>query len=283
MNSLQQTEFNILKEYVRICDELELTYFLVCGSALGAAKYKGFIPWDDDIDVGMPREDYDIFCAKAQEMLPEHLFLQNYQTDKYYPLIFSKIRNCNTTFIEKSYATSNINHGIYIDVFPLDGYPENERLKAKIEREKKRYLLTRLCCLDVPHSWKAALLVTAQRLFGIHKNPRKFVERFVKQIKQYPTSKSPVWCNHGNWQAKLEYAPKEQYGEGIFTDFEGLQVRIPEMYDEYLTQKYGDWRADPPESEKEGHHYHFICDTRRSYKDYIEEESDRKINIKKGV
>lgn len=283
MNSLQQTEFNILKEFVRICDELELTYFLVCGSALGAAKYKGFIPWDDDIDVGMPREDYDIFCAKAQEMLPEHLFLQNSNTDKYYPLIFSKIRDCNTTFIEKSYATSNINHGIYIDVFPLDGYPENERLKAKIEREKKRYLLTRLCCLDVPRSWKAALLVTVQRLFGIHKNPRKFVERFVKQIKQYPTSESTVWCNHGNWQGKLEYAPKEQYGEGIFADFEGLQVRIPEMYDEYLTQKYGDWRADPPESEKEGHHSHFICDTRRSYKDYIEEESDRKINIKKGV
>ena len=283
MNSLQQTEFNILKEFVRICDELELTYFLVCGSALGAAKYKGFIPWDDDIDVGMPREDYDIFCAKAQKMLPEHLFLQNYQTDKYYPLIFSKIRNCNTTFIEKSYATSNINHGIYIDVFPLDGYPENERLKAKIEREKKRYLLTRLCCLDVPRSWKTALLVTAQRLFGIHKNPRKFVERFEKQIKQYPTSESTVWCNHGNWQGELEYAPKEQYGEGIFVDFEGLRVRIPEKYDEYLIQKYGDWREDPPESEKEGHHYHFICDTRRSYKDYVVKKSEGKIKLKTNI
>lgn len=280
MTELQQIEFNILKEFVHICNKLELTYFLVCGSALGAAKYKGFIPWDDDIDVALPRKDYEIFCVKAQNLLPDYLFLQNSRTDRQYPLIFSKIRHSGTTFIEKSYAKININHGIYIDVFPLDGYPNDNCLKKKLEKEKFRYSLTRLCCLDTPYSWKITLIVKVQKVLGIHKNPDKFVTRLEKHITKYTTSESKIWCNHGNWQGKLEYAEREQYGNGVWSEFEGLRVRIPEKIDEYLTQKYGDWRVDPPKSEMEGHHYHYICDTKRSYKDYIEEISEYEIRIK---
>ena len=216
MNRLQQVEFEMLCEFVRICDELGLTYYLVCGSALGAVKYKGFIPWDDDLDVALPRPDYEVFCEKAQSMLPSHLFLQNHHTDPYYPLIFSKIRNSNTAFIEKSYAGTNINHGIYIDVFPLDGYPEDVALQKKLEKDKYRYLLTRLCCLDVPRTWKTALLVTAEKFCGVHKNPAKFAGRLENQVKRYPTDQSTVWCNHGNWQGQLEYASCEQYGEGAW-------------------------------------------------------------------
>lgn len=281
MNDLQRTEFEMLKEFVRICDELELTYFLVCGSALGAAKYKGFIPWDDDMDVALPRADYEIFCKKAQEMLPEHLFLQNSDTDKYYPLIFSKIRHNGTAFVEKPYVKTNINHGIYIDVFPLDGYPEDVKLQEKVEKEKHRYNMTRLCCLNVPRTWKTALLVAWQKLCGIHRNPARFVARLEKCITRYPTDGSALWCNHGNWQGKREYAPGWQYGNGAWAEFEGLKVRIPEKIDEYLTQKYGDWRSDPPESEMVGHHYHYICDTERSYTEYILKSSERKVEFKK--
>ena len=78
MNELQKTEFEMLKIFINICDQLNLKYFLVCGSALGAVKYGGFIPWDDDMDVGLLREEYDIFCSKAQELLPEGIFLQSY-------------------------------------------------------------------------------------------------------------------------------------------------------------------------------------------------------------
>ena len=281
MTELQRTEFEMLKEFVRICDELGLTYFLVCGSALGAAKYKGFIPWDDDMDVALPRADYEIFCKKAQAMLPEHLFLQNSCTDKQFPLIFSKIRNSNTAFVEKPYAKTNINHGIYIDVFPLDGYPEDKAAQESLEKEKHRYNMTRMCCLDVPRTWKTALLVAWQKLCGVHKNPERFVSRLEKHITQYGTDGSRIWCNHGNWQGKREYAPSEQYGNGMWAEFEGLRVRIPEKIDEYLTQKYGDWRSDPPESEMVGHHYHYICDTERSYKEYILKSSERKVQFQK--
>lgn len=265
MNRLQKTEFDILREFVRVCDELGLTYYLVCGTALGAAKYQGFIPWDDDVDVALPREDYAIFCEKAQALLPEHLFLQNVHTDPQYPLIFSKLRDCTTTYVEKAYAKTDMNHGVYIDVFPLDGYPCEAASQKRIEKEKHRYALMRLCCLDVPLTWKTRLLVAVQKLCGVHRRPARLVARVERFMASCPTAQSAVWCNHGNWQGRLEYAPREQYGDGAWATFEGLRVRIPEQIDDYLTQKYGDWRADPPVDEQVGHHYYTVLDLDKPY------------------
>lgn len=96
----------------------------------------------------------------------------------------------------------------------------------------------------------------------------------------YSTETSAIWCNHGNWQGKLEYAPKEQYGDGTWATFEGLKVRIPEKYDEYLTQKYGDWRAELPAEQQVGHHYAEVIDLNRPYTDYIVPLGKRKIRLK---
>ncbi len=279
MNELQNIEFQMLKEFVRICEELKLTYYLVCGSALGAAKYQGFIPWDDDMDVALPRPDYEVFCEKAPSMLPEYYFLQNHKTDPYYPLIFSKLRDSRTTYIENAYAATDMHHGVYIDVFPLDGYPEDAALANQVEREKHRYKLCLLACLKLKRTFKTALLVSALWLLGVPQNPARLVERLTTVIAAYPTEGSHKLCNHGNWQGKLEYAPKEQYGEGVLAKFEGLQVRIPEQFDEYLTQKYGDWRADLPEDQKIGHHFYEVCDLHRPYTAYVEKLSNGKIRL----
>lgn len=282
MNSLQKIEFDMLKEVIRICEELNLRYYLVCGSALGAAKYSGFIPWDDDMDVGIFREDYEIFLQKAQEMLPNHLFLQNYHTDIAFPHVFSKIRNSNTTFIEKSVADLPINHGIYIDIFPLDGYPKDGKYQLKLER-KKRSLQKKLSCVfTFSRSKKAMIGMYFRRMLGYHRTTVKILEEYTQEIARYTIKDSDIICNHGNWQGKLEYAPKEQYGKGTMVKFEGLTVRIPEDYDAYLTQKYGDWRADLPEEEQKGHHNYEICDLNHSYVDYIEKLPNGKIRLKKS-
>lgn len=139
MNELQQAEFALLKAFDQVCAKLGLKYFLVCGSALGAAKYRGFIPWDDDIDVALYREDYEIFCAHAAALLPEHLFVQNYRTDPAFPAIYSKLRDSNTTYIEKSARHLPIHHGIFIDVFPLDGYPDGRLARRRLEFFKRLY------------------------------------------------------------------------------------------------------------------------------------------------
>ena len=137
MHSLQQVELKMLQMVDDICRELHIKYYLVCGSALGAVKYSGFIPWDDDLDIGLLRPDYEIFVREAKRLLPDNYFLQNYRTDPAFPQVFSKIRDSRTTFIEKSAAGLAIHHGVYIDVFPLDGYPERRIAALRLEALKK--------------------------------------------------------------------------------------------------------------------------------------------------
>ena len=141
MTDLQQVEFKLLQAVDIVCKQLNIKYYLICGSALGAVKYSGFIPWDDDLDIGMLRSDYEVFVEMAQELLPNSYFLQNYRTDPAFPQIFSKVRDSNTTYIEKSAAKLSINHGVYIDVFPLDGYPktpfEIRRLELHYGRDRR--------------------------------------------------------------------------------------------------------------------------------------------------
>jgi len=268
MNELQQKEFDILKCFIEICEKLGLNYYLVCGTALGAVKYKGFIPWDDDIDVALPREDYTIFCEKAGALLPEGLFLQTFKTDPKYPAIFAKIRNSNTTFFEKTIANLNINHGVYIDVFPLDGYPRDKKSAKKLERKKQLYKLMLSSTFESECSFKVRILRKSFRILGVHRRTAKILAKYEKMISAYPINTSKLICNHGNWQGSLEYAPKEQYGNGACKSFEGLDVRVPEKYDEYLTQKYGDWRADIPVEEQVGHHLYSLLDLEKSYTEY---------------
>lgn len=268
MNDLQKVEFDILKAFLEVCERLNLKYYLVCGTALGAVKYQGFIPWDDDVDVALPREDYEIFCKKAGELLPKGFFLQTYKTDKAYPAIFAKIRNSNTTFFEKTIEKLPINHGVYIDVFPLDGYPEDKKTAKRLERKKQLYKLMLSSVFESDPSFKVKVLRKIFRIFGVHKNTAKVINKYEKMISSYPTKTSKIWCNHGNWQGKLEYSPKEHYGDGAVMEFEGIKVSVPEKYDEYLTQKYGDWRADLPEEQKGGHHFYSILDLEKPYTEY---------------
>lgn len=269
MTDIQSIEFEILKEFIKICNELNLTYYLVCGSALGAVKYQGFIPWDDDVDVALPRRDYEIFCKKAQDMLPEHIFLQNYKTQSTFPRIYSKLRNSCTTYIEKGTAGIQMNHGIFIDVFPLDGYPMDSVEIKRLEFNKKKIKLQVECVFNVDYGFIRNTFFRFERILRYHRRTAQLIKKLDKYISKWDTDMSDIWCNHGNWQGSLEYASREQYGKGTWASFEGLKVRIPEKYDEYLTQKYGDWRADLPEEQQVGHHYYTVCDVNKSYMEYI--------------
>ena len=279
MTEIQQVELEILKAFVSICEQLDLTYYLVCGSCLGAIKYSGFIPWDDDVDVALPRKDYRVFCEKAQELLPEHLFLQTNETDRHYPMIFAKLRDSRTTFIEKGIAELDIHHGAYIDVFPLDGYPDAPAEQRRFEKQKTR-LKHKINCiftnkLDFPHM----LMRSMRRLMGYQRHTAEYVVQLSELCSAYPLETSDLWCNYGNWQGKKEYAPREQYAEGTEACFEGLTIRVPKDYDAYLSQKYGDWRADLPEDQQYGHHYYIICDTCVPYTEYIRRKQNGRIEI----
>lgn len=274
MNDLQKCELELLKYFIDICNKLNLRYYLVCGSALGAVKYGGFIPWDDDVDVALPRPDYEMFIKNAQRMLPSHVFLQNSMTDPQFPLIFSKLRNSNTTYIEEGHKKLNMHHGVYIDIFPLDGYPQNKEEIRKFEIEKGKYERRRRVTLDYNRFQYITAIRTLgvfllYKTFGFYKDTAKTIKRYNEFLSQYNVEESKLWCNHGNWQGELEYAPKVQYGNGMRTKFEGLEVIVPEKYDEYLTQKYNAWRADIPREQQVGSHNYYRCDLKKPYTMYL--------------
>jgi len=138
IKEFRHIQIDMLKQFISICNDNQLRYYLLGGSCLGAVRHAGFIPWDDDIDVGMPREDFERFSAIAKEQLPEHLFFQTNTSDPEYINVFAKLRNSNTTYIETSAKNLNINHGVYIDIFPLDGI-SNNHFYHKIDKATVRF------------------------------------------------------------------------------------------------------------------------------------------------
>ncbi len=268
MNELQKIEFDLLRCFVETCEKLELNYFLVCGSALGAARHEGFIPWDDDMDVGMYREDYNKFMELAPALLPEGIFLQNYKTDPSFAQVFAKLRNSNTTYIEKSAKNLHINHGIYIDIFPLDGYPSDSAEQKKLAFFKKKYTLQLACAFELPKTIKGRAAALVLRMFGYHKRTAKTAAKYEAVISKYHVKNTKLICNHGTWYGSRDYIAAEYYGKGSDAMYEGMKVRVPEKCDEYLTALYGDWRTPPPPEKQKGHHYYEICDTEKPYTFY---------------
>lgn len=278
MNDLQKIEFEMLRLFVEVCDELDLTYYLVCGSALGAAKYQGFIPWDDDIDVALPRKDYEIFLEKAQGMLPDWCFVQNYRTDPEFHLIGTKLRDSRTTFVEWGCQKMNINHGVFIDVFPLDAYLEGDKQQRKFRRMQRWFESQRRVRLHYRRFLSREVFKFRNnwcylwyRLFGVYGNTPRYMRRYEQMIASGNYETSPIICNHANSISPLEYAPRAQYGVGAWAEFEGLKVRIPEKFDEYLTQKYGTWREELPIEQQKGHHYTELIDLHRPYTECVEQ------------
>ena len=272
MTELQKKEFNILKVFVSACESLGLTYYLVCGSALGAVKYAGFIPWDDDIDVAMPRKDYEIFLEKAPAVLPDWCFVQNYRTDPQFPLLGTKLRDLRTTFVESMCGNLDIHHGIFIDVFPLDGYWNSREEGRKVRKQRRIFDGKRRVHLQYNRFSPANLFslrtnyyYLMNRLFGMYHDTAKAIGTFETLISSFPLETSHIWCNHANSASPLEYAPACQYGAGVMAEFEGLTVRIPQRYEEYLTQKYGPWREDLPQEQQVGHHHYEFMDLHRPY------------------
>ncbi len=270
LHALQEKELELLHECLRICRELNLTCFLVCGSALGAAKYSGFIPWDDDIDIALPRRDYERFIAEAPAHLQSHYFLQNAKTDPAFPLLYSKLRNSNTTYIETTAAELPIHHGIYIDIFPLDGYPGSRLAQMRLEFLKKLYLTQSRVVFNADgRRLHSRMLAGMWRLLGYHRRTAKTIAKLNRLLAAYPIEGSALICNHGNWQGRLEYAPASQYGDGVHMSFHDLDVLIPADYEAYLSQKYGAWHEELPEDQKVGHHYFDHFDPDRPYTQYF--------------
>ena len=136
---LKEIQLKMLKEFINICNKLDLKYYVIGGTALGTIRHNGFIPWDDDIDVGMPRHDYEKFILMGQSLLSQGYFIQTHISDPLYPNNFAKIRDSSTTFIEQVVKDIDMHHGVYLDVFPLDGVAPSKLKKLFFKLKNKLY------------------------------------------------------------------------------------------------------------------------------------------------
>ena len=257
LRDAQMLMVDILKDVHNICEKHGLKYFLDAGTLLGAVRHKGFIPWDDDMDIGMLREDYERFLEIAKKELPEHLFLQTFETDDKYDIyqVPCKIRYNGTILIEKGIAeNSEMHNGVYIDVFPYDSLPKSN-LAYKIQRSLSYNVLKSFIRIrETPDklSFKNKITFTfykiVRKLFP-YKRRKKFFDFLVK----WNDANSP-YMGYGLDTVWSEYIyKKEDYFELTKLEFEGNHFYGPKNYDAILTQLYGDYMTLPKEEDRQWH------------------------------
>ncbi|HIW74026.1 MAG TPA: LicD family protein [Firmicutes bacterium] len=254
LRALQKVELGLLHQFDAICRKEGLAYFLLGGTALGAVRHGGFIPWDDDVDVGMPRPDYERFLRTAPALLPAHLFLQDYHSEPAYFLSFAKLRDNRTLFKETVSAHLPIHQGVYLDIFPLDGGPADPQEAEALLKKMKLYrfsLLNRRTDYIRKKSLPASLALSLMAPFVSRDACFRKIDALCTK---YPYGSSPSVANwHGAWGTK-EVVPAAFFGEGKPMPFEDMLCPVPQDYDGYLTSLYGDYRRLPPEEKRVSHH-----------------------------
>lgn len=266
VKDLQQKTLEILKAFIDVCEQLDLKYYLVEGTLLGAVRHKGFIPWDDDIDVGMLREDYELFLKKAPSLLPKHMFLQTFESDPGYPQTFAKIRNSNTTFFEPTLVHKKTNHGLFLDIFPIDGCNVNFKNSLKF---KVTEILCNLRTSYLISKKYLSLAVRVMRPLSMLFYPTVNGALKAKQCLYTATPNEEYVTNYHSLWGDKEIMPKSWYGDGLLLEFEGIKVNCPTEYDKWLTQVYGDYMQLPPEEKRVTHHDAEIIDLEKSYTEYL--------------
>lgn len=256
LRQLQLCELEILNEFVRVCEKNHLRYFLVGGTLLGAVRHGGFIPWDDDVDVAMPREDYEKFAEIAKDELSPDFFYQSSQTDQHYFLPYNKIRKNGTEIFEERFENATFHKGVFIDVFPLDVCPKPGAMchlifnvvavtnrRGEVDSGEKY----------VPYKELSGKLGYA---FLRPYSPRgviKFRNRFIRLAARFGKKKKCFASFFGAYGYKNEIYPCEWF-EATELTFEGRNYVCPAGYDKILSRNYGeDYMQMPPEDKRRTH------------------------------
>ncbi len=239
----QEIHLQLLKHFDEICKKESLQYFLAYGTLLGAVRENGFIPWDDDIDLWMMRDDYEKFRSCYQKYKKEELFFQDYKTDPKMP-VPGMMRICiNGTFKWRHECEKKKFHtGIYFDIFPLDYVDKNDK---KLKKEIKRYnfynnVLTR----DVYGKKKAKTFKSKIYKLIINMFPKSLAKRRIVKISNRKRAESDkLVCYPVSFIYPRNIHSKEHFNTAIFKPFEDMECPCPIGYDALLTQNYGDWRT----------------------------------------
>lgn len=250
----------IINELKRVCDKYKIQYFIIGGSALGAVRHKGFIPWDDDFDIGMTRDNYEHFLKVAPLELSSNYFLQCYATDPNTPFYFAKIRMNDTLFVEEYCQNIPMHQGIYIDIFPYDNLPE-----TLFERKKQLYKVYLYSELFITKSISGLFFADKRDLYFYVKK----VFRIILHYMLIPVSKDFLFKlldkenKRYNYQDTSEVSfikypflkiKKENIIQCSSILFEGISVSCSKSLEEYLKSHFGkDYMQLPPLEKRVNH------------------------------
>ncbi|SHI12061.1 lipopolysaccharide cholinephosphotransferase [Clostridium collagenovorans DSM 3089] len=278
LRTCQLEMLDILQEFCRICEKHNLKYWLDAGTLLGSIRHRGFIPWDDDIDVGMLREDYEKFLEVAENELQEQYLIQKPFSNVN---AFTKIRKKNTLMLERYDA--NYHQGIFLDIFPMDTYSKNN---FKFKLFERRYHLMYKLILFKEHSLKESGLSIKNLIKSCIKLPLllvgalnrenldKYIKMNSKRIIEETKKNTPFRVAYG---VEIYVFPEVHRYEDIFplstAEFEGVEFTIPHNYDSYLKDCYGDTYMElPPEGQRIWHNEKILLN--------LTEEEEEEFNIK---
>ena len=262
---LQEIELENLRMLMEICEKNHLRYYLIGGSLLGAMRHRGFIPWDDDIDVGLPRPDYNRFVQIAKDYLPAHMDIKTMTSDPNYKCYFTRlINNKKKIYWDHGQYTAVI--GVWMDVFPLDGLPENPLLRKmqvfRVKLNKALYKFTQIDYVSTnrtnrPLSERVLIRFAQLTRIGRLMNADRRLEKLDQALQRYDYDASAYAWNFSGCYGKREIVPHIQLGGSRTAEFEGMQVSIPEAAEDYLTSIYGDYMKLPPEDQRRSHEVRF--------------------------
>lgn len=264
LKRMQGIQLEMLLELKRVCEKHNIPFYLAFGTCLGAIRHKGFIPWDDDIDVIMYKEDLDKLYQYESDFAPK-FSLQSHQKDDQFGLLIHRIRNSETTLIEKDHVDRDINHGVYIDIYPLLDY-KTGRLTHLWQTAIS--LICRLFVYNKPPMNKGSLSAKMSRTV-LAITPNLIKKRVASSIyrKLSNTCKSTHLTVISGYP-EGNYYRKELFGAPAYCQFEGFEMPIPTKVDEFLTDRYGDYMKLPPKELQVIHHDYVFADFDKSYIEY---------------
>ncbi len=255
---VKYAQMDLLLELDRICKKWDIPYFLSGGTLIGAVRHDGFIPWDDDIDIGMLRQHYDRFKEACQTELDPSYILSSWHNDPHSPNSFFKLKIRGTHYTESICADSKMDDSIFIDIFPYDNAPSNKLLRQLqgVQNYLLRKILLLRCGCDLSGDSRLRKVLYGTLCFLSRIRSVEAWKRSTERLHQRYNRKSSVYVTNysGSYSNETETMRREWIEHTQPHCFEGLQFPIPTGYDAFLRHAYGDYMQLPPEHQRTGRH-----------------------------
>jgi len=276
LRQLQLKELDLLKFFQRICKENHITYYALGGTLLGAVRHQGFIPWDDDIDVGIPRPDYERLCKILENMSDtNNIKFCSYKNSEDYIRYFGHLEDTTFKVVRRDKLTAEETYA-WIDLFPLDAMPNNKVLrKIKVLQVLFLRAIYRFSCFDRLVNVNKKGRPIHERILvwvGLHTPIQKFFDtkkclaRLERALTATLYEKSDYLVNAMGAYKFREMFHKKYYGRGRMYPFEDTEICGPDDYDFVCTQLYGDYMT-PPKIDDRNHHELRPIETEKTDKD----------------